>query len=221
MHLLWNNPTIRNAKSSTQIQDHMLSGSVQTLNQQAKQFNVIPTQLHGTLQNPLSSIPPLLHLATLHTDSIDTKVNYFNIEFENLGGNHDFVEGFPDTVVVDHISQAQETIVVESYPFKRGTKKSPPGIAFQVHLLSQLQAHQRNDLNMFNQIVECVKKHAVYHRVNFATLAIMSRQQLLIELSKYYNLKFMQPTLHHVPLAGGSVATFPIFNVKSLLHSFF
>jgi hypothetical protein len=38
MHLLWNNPTIKNSKSSTQSQDQMLAGSVQTLNQQAKHF---------------------------------------------------------------------------------------------------------------------------------------------------------------------------------------
>jgi hypothetical protein len=48
MHLLWNNPTIRNSKSSAQSQDQMLAGSVQTLNQQAKQFNVIPTQVNVT-----------------------------------------------------------------------------------------------------------------------------------------------------------------------------
>ncbi len=96
----------------------------------------------------------------------------------------------------------------------------PSDIAFQVHLLSQLQAHQVNDLNMFNQIMECVKKHAAHQCVNFATLEIMSRQQLLKELSKYYNLKFMQPTLHCIPLADGSVATVPIFNIKSLLLSF-
>jgi hypothetical protein len=65
--------------------------------------------------------------------------------------------------------------------------KLPPNIANQVHLLSQLQAHQGNNLNMFNQIMECVKKHATHHRVNFATLEIMSRQQFLKELSKYYN----------------------------------
>jgi hypothetical protein len=43
-----------NSKSSTQSQDQMLADSVQTINQQAKQFNVIPTQVNVTLQNPLS-----------------------------------------------------------------------------------------------------------------------------------------------------------------------
>jgi hypothetical protein len=79
MCLLWNNPTIRNSKSSTQSQDQMLVGSVQTLNQQAKQFNVIPNQVNLTLQNSLSSMPSLLHLAKLQTEGTDTNVNYPNI----------------------------------------------------------------------------------------------------------------------------------------------
>ncbi len=66
MRLLWNNPTIRNSKSSTKSQDQMLTGSVQTLNQQAKQFNVIQTQVNVTLQNPLSSMPPLLLLTKVN-----------------------------------------------------------------------------------------------------------------------------------------------------------
>ncbi len=175
VRLLWNNPTNRNSKSSTQSQDQMLSGSIQTLNQQAKQFNVIPTQVNVTLQNTLSSMPSLLHLATLQTDGINTNVNYPNIELENSGANDDFFEGSPDTMVVDQISQAQGTVVVESCPFKRGTIKFLPDIAFQVHLLSQFQAHQGNDLNTFNQIMECVKNHDALPCINFATLEIMSR----------------------------------------------
>jgi hypothetical protein len=174
-----------------------------------------------TLQNSLSLMPSLLHLATLQTDGTDTNVNHPNIEFENSGANDDFVEGSPDTAVVNHISQAQGTVVVESCPFKHhGTINLPPNIAFQVHLLSQLQDHQGNNLKLFNQVLECVKKHGAHDRVNFATLEIMSRQQLFKKLSNYYNLKFMQPTLHRVPLADGSVVTIPIFNVKSLLLLF-
>jgi hypothetical protein len=130
MRLLWNNATIRNSKSSTQIEGQMLAGSVQKLNQQAKQFNVIPTQVNVTLQNSLSSMPPLLHLATLQTDAIDTNMNYPNIEFENSGASDAFVKGSPDTAVVDHISQAQGTVVVESCPVKHGTIKLPPKLAF-------------------------------------------------------------------------------------------
>jgi hypothetical protein len=101
------------------------------------------------------SLPKVL---VLQTDTIDTSMNHPNIKFKNLGGDDDFVEGSPDTAVFDYISQAQGTIVVESCPFKLGTIKLPPNIAFQVHLLSQLQARQGNDLNKFNQVMECVKK---------------------------------------------------------------
>ncbi len=118
-------------------------------------------------------MPYLLHLATLQTDGIDTNMNYPNIELENLGATDDFVEGSQDTAVVDHISQAQGIVVVESCPFKCGTLILPPDIGFQVHLLSQLQAHQGNNLNTFNHIMECVKNCAAHHRVKFATLENM------------------------------------------------
>ncbi len=76
-------------------------------------------------------------------------------------------------------------------------------------------------LTCFTKIMKCVKKHTAHHCINFATLeTVMSRSLLLKELTKYYNLKFMQPTLHCVPFADGSVVTVPIFNIKSLLLSF-
>ncbi len=147
-------------------------------------------------------------------------MNYLNIDFDNSGAIDNFFEGSPDTMVVDHISQAWGTIVFESCPFTRGDLKLPPNIAFQVHLLSQVQAHCGNDLNMFKQITKCIKKHAAYHCINFATLEILSRRRVLNKLSKYYNLKFMQPRLHCIPLADGSVATVPIYNVEKncVLH---
>jgi hypothetical protein len=58
-----------------------------------------------------------------------------------LGANDDFVKGSPDTAVVDHISQAQGILVVESFSFKRSTFKLHPDIDFQFHLSSQFQAH--------------------------------------------------------------------------------
>ncbi len=39
-------------------------------------------------------------------------------------------------------------------------------------------------------------------------------------LTKYYQLNFLKPKLHSVPLTDGSVATVPIFNVKDLLIAF-
>ncbi len=51
-------------------------------------------------------------------------------------------------------------------------------------------------------------------------LQILSRKQLVEFLTKYYQLIFFKPTLHSVPLTDGSVATFPIFDVKALLIAF-
>ncbi len=43
--------------------------------------------------------------------------------------------------------------VIEEFPFHRNTICLPPDIAFQVHLLSQMNEHRGNDLNMFNEII--------------------------------------------------------------------
>jgi hypothetical protein len=51
-------------------------------------------------------------------------------------------------------------------------------------------------------------------------LQILSRKQLVQLLTKYYQLNFLKPFLHSVPLTDGSVATVPIFDVKALLIAF-
>jgi hypothetical protein len=48
----------------------------------------------------------------------------------------------------------------------------------------------------------------------------MSRKQLVRLVTKYYQLNFLKPTLHSVPLTDRSVATVPIFVVKALLVAF-
>jgi hypothetical protein len=56
--------------------------------------------------------------------------------------------------------------------------------------------------------------------MDYTTLQILSRKQLVQLLTKYYQLNFLKPTLHSVPLTDGSVATVPTFNVKALLIAF-
>ena len=43
--------------------------------------------------------------------------------------------------------------VIEKCSFQRNTICLPPDIAFQVHLLSQMNTHRGNDLNMFNEVI--------------------------------------------------------------------
>ncbi len=104
-----------------------------------------------------------------------------------------------------------------SCPFQRNAICLPPGIAFQVHLLSQINEHRGNDLNMLNEVIWCVKAHATHYNMDYTTLQILSRKQLVQLLTKYYQLNFIKPTLHSVPLTDGSVAIVPIFDVKALL----
>ncbi len=52
-------------------------------------------------------------------------------------------------------------------------------------------------------------------------LQILSKKQLVQLLTKYYQLNFLKPTLHSMPLVtDGSVATVPIFDVKAFLIAF-
>jgi hypothetical protein len=80
--------------------------------------------------------------------------------------------------------------------------------------------HRDNDMNMFNEVVQCVKVHALHYRVDFTTLQILSRKQLVQVLTKHYQLDFLKPTLHSVPLSDGSVATVPIIDVKAQFIAF-
>jgi hypothetical protein len=73
---------------------------------------------------------------------------------------------------------------------------------------------------MFIEVIQCVKAHAIYYNMDCKTLQILSRKQLEQVLTKYYELNFLKPTLHSVPLTDGPVATFPVFDFKALLIAF-
>ncbi len=75
-------------------------------------------------------------------------------------------------------------------------------------------------MKMFNEVVQCVKAHALHYRVDFKTLQILSRKQLVQVQTKRYQFDFLKPTLHSVPLSDGLVATVPIFDFKAQLIAF-
>jgi hypothetical protein len=56
--------------------------------------------------------------------------------------------------------------------------------------------------------------------MDYTALQILSRKQLVQLLTKYYQLNFLKPTLHSVPLTNGYVATVSIFDFKALLIAF-
>ncbi len=72
-----------------------------------------------------------------------------------------------------------------------------------------------------NEVIWCVKAHAIHYNMDYTMLQLLSRKQLVQLLTKYYQLNFLKPTLHSVPLIDGSAATVPIFDSKALLIAFF
>ncbi len=83
-----------------------------------------------------------------------------------------------------------------------------------------MNEHRGNDLTMFNQVIRCIKAHAVYYKVDYTTLQIVSRKQLLQLPTRYYQLNILNPTLHSVLLTDRSVAAVPISDVKAILVAF-
>ena len=71
---------------------------------------------------------------------------------------------------------------------------------------------------MFNEILTCIKKHAVHHVVDYTTLQILSQKQLV--LTRYYRLDFLKLILPTITLSNGTLATMTIFAVKALLIAF-
>jgi hypothetical protein len=65
-----------------------------------------------------------------------------------------------------NINDTSTAPIIEKCSFQRNTIRLPPDIAFQVHLMSRMNEHRGNDLNMFNQIIQCIKAHAVHHNVD-------------------------------------------------------
>jgi hypothetical protein len=83
-----------------------------------------------------------------------------------------------------------------------------------------MNEHRGNSLYMFNQVIRCIKAHAVHYKADYTTLQILSRKQLVQLLTRYYQLNFLKLTFHSVPLTDGSVATVPIFDVEAILVAF-
>jgi len=203
-------PSLLQSKRS---HEQMRTDSPKTFQQQIQLFNSLTTDVSLPTRNPLQSLPSLQHLSSTQSELENSNVNYSGFDID-LSAAH----STDDELITDDTPTPPP--VIEKCSFQRNTIRLPPDIAFQVHLMSQLNEHRGNDLNMFNQIIQCIKAHAVHHDVEFDTLQILSRKQLVQFLTRYYKLDFLKPTLHSVPLSDGTVATMTIFDVKALLIAF-
>jgi hypothetical protein len=199
----------------------MLAGPKRTLAEQARELNTVPAEVTVITCNPLSSLPALSHLASSQRELHQSNINYSAFDVDFSSQNNDINQEISDdTTTINTTNHPHENIVIEKCSFERGVVCLPPDLALQVHLMTKLQKHRGNGLNMFDQINKCIKKHAVHHGVDFLSFNCLSRDQLIKQLYKYYNLQFMKPMLEYVPLSDGTVATVPIFDVKVLLLAF-
>jgi hypothetical protein len=153
-----------------------------TSHQQARCFNALEANVTVLTINTLHAMPSMSHLSSTQTKLAQLHFHYtdFNgANFSQDNDNHDlfFVNGV-------------DNIIIEICSFLRNSFLLPPDVAFQVHCLSVMSQHKGNDLNMFNQVIQCVSGHALHHSVDFRTLHVMSRDQLLQYLCKYYRLDF-------------------------------
>jgi len=120
-----------------------------TFQQQIRMFDSLASDVSFPTRNPLHSMPSLVHLS-----STQSELEYSNVNYAGFDSN----AGDEMNIIDDRIPVLP---VIEKCTFQRNTIRLPPDIAFQVHLMCQLNKHRGNDLNMFHEIITCMKSHAV------------------------------------------------------------
>ena len=110
-------------------------------------------------------LPSLLHLSSTQSKLENSNVHYsgFDIDLSTPASSDDQSIN-NDNPIADP--------AIKKCCFQRKTIHLPPDIAFQVHLLSQMNEHRGNDLYMFNQVIRCIKAHADNYKGDYTTLQI-------------------------------------------------
>jgi hypothetical protein len=96
--------------------------------------------------NILHGMPSLLHLSSSQSELGNCNVYYFRFDTDL---------SIPASVD-DQINTNDDSVtgpVIKKCSFQRNTICPPTDIAFQVHLLSQMNTHRGNDLNMLNEVI--------------------------------------------------------------------
>jgi hypothetical protein len=168
----------------------------------------------------LSTMPPLSHLASTQQNNT---YHYNN----NNSNNNDMVDFGSDDVVFEENANAPpdgDTNAIaanddiELNPFRRQVPL-PPNLVFQVHLENVISSHRNVDLNLSNEINDCIQYHAQSRNLDFATTKLYKRPTLINKITDAYNLHGLKPTLNRVLLSDESYAVVPTFDVKTMLLS--
>ena len=125
----------------------MLLGSCpSTYQQQIRSFNSFTVDVSVPTINTLHGMPSLLHLSPTQS-----KLGNSNVHYSGFDNDLSPPASVDDQINTNHGSVKEP--VIEKCSFQRNTICLPPDIAFQVHLLSQMNTHRGNDLNMFNEVI--------------------------------------------------------------------
>ena len=176
-----------------------------TVLQQVKEFNSFVSR-----DASLPTYNPLHFSSTQHRVTSDAEFRFGHIEdvlFEYDIGHQENNNNLDMT----------QNLPIETCPFRRKSICLPPDLQFQVHLMHDLSKHRGNDLNLHENVLQCIKSNASCNDVDFKSLNILSRKRLIQLLTKYYKLDFLKPILHTVAMSDGTVATVPVFDAKDMI----
>jgi hypothetical protein len=149
---------------------HPLSMATTSL-QQARHFNAPEVNIVLPTINTLCAMPSVSQLSS-------TPTNFSQLNLRNTDSDNADYSKCNDISICSPVVGVGN-IHIKKCSFPRNSFHLPPDVAFQVHCLSVISQHKGNDLNMFNQVMQCVSGHALHRNVDFRTIHVMSRDQLL------------------------------------------
>ncbi len=149
---------------------HPLSTATTSL-QQARHFNAPEVNIALPAINTLYTMPSISQLSSTPTNFSQSNLCNADSDDANYSQCNDNSDCSPIVGVDD--------ILIGKCSFLRNSFQLPPDVAFQVHCLSVISQHRGNNLNMFNQVMQCISGHALHRNVDFRTIHVMSWDQLL------------------------------------------
>ncbi len=139
---------------------------------QARHFNAPTISIALPTINTLYAMPSISQLSSTATNITQLNTRTADSDDADFSQCNDTSSDCPPVVGVGNI-------LIEKCSFLRNSFRLPPDVVFQVHCLSVISQHRGNDLNMFIQVMQGVFGHALHQNVDFRTLHVMSRDQLL------------------------------------------
>jgi hypothetical protein len=122
--------------------------------QQARHFNVPEINTALPIINTLYAMPSISQLSSTATNITQSNIRNADSDADDFSQCNDTSDCSPVVVVGN--------ILIKKCSFLRNSFCLPPDVAFRVHCLSVISQHRGKDLNMFNQVMQCVSGHAFH-----------------------------------------------------------